>query len=270
MPAVIEDATSKIITEAEDNLFRRINALEKSLSLKEIQITPQQIADIIDNCQRLYLRVKETPFLGFKLNAYRDFEKYLIHVQSQYHDLLPKFLANDIQELELQTQASRNLLKVQSFILIAFLNSDDELNSFKNFYEGLMYLQNFVEKASINLSGEANKILQATLENIIYSDFFWSRDSEYLAKNKDEQENINNYIQLIKNLTKAILWDVEKLQSSTPKKRFANIDELWEHWHKTATTEDDDASLELLERGIDEERRKQNGRTFSKSQSFFQ
>ena len=51
------------------------------------------------------------------------------------------------------------------------------------------------------------------------------------------------------------------LQPSVSKNKFDNIDQLWEYWDKTYTVEEMETSLEKLEQGIDEERRKQGKRT---------
>ncbi len=261
MSVVLEGITTKIILETEDKISRAIHALQNSFHLKEIQITPQQLTDIISSLQRLYLCVQQAPLLGFKLEAHRKFQEYISQVKNQYSELLPQSLAQDIIALELQSQASNDLIKAQSFILTAFLNSHNEVNSFKSFYEGLKYLQAFVEKAGNYLSSDAKKLLQITLENIIYSDFFQKNDFDYLAINQENKEEIQNDLKSITNLTKAILWDVSKLQPHTPVEQFDSIDELWSHWENTYKTEEVEASLELFEKAIDEERRQRNGRT---------
>jgi hypothetical protein len=51
------------------------------------------------------------------------------------------------------------------------------------------------------------------------------------------------------------------LQPSISGNKFENIDQLWEYWDKTYTVEEMETSLENLEQGIDEQRRKQGGRT---------
>jgi hypothetical protein len=196
-----------------------------------------------------------------KLEAYRKFQEYIIQVINQYSELLPPPLAQDIVALELQSQASIDLIKTQILILTAFLNSHDELNSFKSFYEGLKHLQTFVEKVGNSLSKNARNLLQATLEDIIYSDFFQNNDFGHLVANQEDKEESKNYLKSISNLTKAILWDVHKLQPNTSIEEFNSIDELWSHWDTTYKTEEVEASLELFENAIDEERRQRNGRT---------
>ncbi len=260
MSIVLEDITTKIILDAEDKIFRGINTLQDLLSLQESQITPQQVTEIISNFQQLYLRVKQAPLLGLKLNAYREFQKYLSEIKIQYRDLLLKAVIDDIEELELQIQASSDLIVAKSLMLTAFFNHYEEVSSFKNFYESLDYLQRFVGNGN-SLSSDAKIVLKATLENIISSDIFNNSKFKHQRVNQEDKEAVENYIKLIQNLTKAILWDIDNLQPSTSGNKFENINELWEYWDKTYSVEEMETSLKILEQGIDEERRKQDGRT---------
>lgn len=93
----------------EEKIFQ-INTLQDLLSLQESQITPQQVTEIISNFQQLDLRVKQAPLLGLKLNAYREFQEYLSELKIQYRDLLLKAVIHDVEELELQIQASSDLI----------------------------------------------------------------------------------------------------------------------------------------------------------------
>lgn len=227
--------------------------------MQESQITPQPVTEILSSFQRLYLQVKQAPLLGLKLNAYREFQEYLSEIKIQYRDFLLKAVIHDIEELELQIQASSDLIMAKSLMLTAFFNHHEEVSSFKHFYESLDYLQRFVGNGN-SLSSDEKIVLKATLENIIYTDIFNNSKFKYQLA-QEGKEAVENYIKLIKNLTKAILWDIDNLQPSTSGNKFENIDELWEYWDKTYTVEEMETSLQILEQGIDEERRKQDGRT---------
>lgn len=266
MTKVLEDVINQIFADVENRISKGIKEIDQFFQAERSKITVPQAEEFVTNYEQLYLEVKQAPLLGLKLKAYQEFNSYLSQIKTQYHEALQKPVIRMMDEIDSHIQALNHLIKAESLILTAFssynLSHHLEIDKYKKFYEGLEYLQKFVNTYGCYLADSLlkNHLIEA-IENIIASNIFDDSIIEYNSADETGKEGVKNYIQLINNYAKDVLLSIYRLKPRTFPKRFQDIDELWDYWDTLYTAEEMTESLEKLQKGLDEERRRQGGRT---------
>jgi hypothetical protein len=265
MTKVLENVITQIFIDAENQISQGIKEIDQFFQAERSQITAPQAEEFVTNYQQLYSEVKQAPLLGLKLKAYQEFNSYVNQIKTQYHEALQKPVIRGMEQIDSHIQALNYLIKAESLILTAFSSyhlNHLELDEYQKFYEGLEYLQKFVDTYGCYLADSflKNHLIEA-IESIITSNIFDDSIIKNNSVDETAKEVVKKYIHLINNYTKDVLLSIYRLKPRSFPKKFKTIDELWDYWDTLYTDEEMKESLEILEKGIDEERRRQGGRT---------
>jgi hypothetical protein len=265
MTKVLEDVINQIFADAENRISKGIKEIDQFFQAERSKITVSQAEEFVTKYQQLYSEVKQAPLLSLKLKAYQEFNSYLSQIKTQYHETLQKPVIRGMEQVESYIQALNYLIKAESLILTAFSSyhlNHLELDEYKKFHEGLEYIQKFVDRYGCYLADSflKNHLIEA-IESIIASNIFDDSAIENNSIDETAKESVKIYIHLINNYAKDVLLSIYRLKPRSFPKKFKTIDELWDYWDTLYTDEEMTESLEILEKGLDEERRRQGGRT---------
>lgn len=265
MTKVLEDIINQIFADVEDKISQGIKEIDQFFQAEQSKITAPQAEEFVTKYQQLYSEVKQAPLLSLKLKAYQEFNSYVNQINTQYHEALQNPVIRGMEQIDSHIQALNYLIKAELLILTAFSSyhlNYLELDEYKKFHQGLEYLQKFVDTYGCYLADSflKNHLIEA-IESIIASNIF---DDSIIKNNSVDdtaKEVVKKYIHLINNYAKDVLLSIYRLKPRSFPKKFKTIDELWDYWDTLYTDEEMKESLEILQKGLDEERRRQGGRT---------
>lgn len=223
----------------------------------------------ISSQQEMLEYLKHIDYFARIRNSINSLEK-LGHIRTVYQGLKPlktKFKApikneifKEIDNLEMKISELEALQIVYIFLEAIDAKVEDRVEWLKNLCTGFFYLIELLESGNAQLiPRDSLKTIRNASETISSNEVL----KNYILTPKDEaqQETIISYVTIARNAAKAVLWELEHQKKSLGNKRFKTIDELWEYWEEKYDEEEIEKSFETFKKGIDEERRKQGGRT---------
>jgi hypothetical protein len=248
-------------------LIETINNLEEIFNYSHPQapeIFHQRFKEIRKQSEQLKLELHQKQDLSQQFKSSKSFRESLKNFRIQFQDFLPLNFLKAFEEaeytlssLEVNTAIYSNVFEITKVIGNINVESHEEIKliSLESIYNSLTYLLETVEMYKGNIPENLLKNIKETAEISLL----------HLDKYQLEDEKQKEYLRNSKAQAKAILWDISNSDKKS-EKRFKTVDELFEYWNEKYDEEEVEKSLEALMKGIDEERRRQGGRTlFSES-----
>ncbi|GAA6617156.1 hypothetical protein [Scytonema sp. NUACC26] len=167
--------------------------------------------------------------------------------------------SNEVSQTLEQVETSLKKIKFEFILFLPLLTIQaevqDESRWLENLNTALLELLHLVESRFPVESLSLFKIVKEILENLASETVNnWKPNHEF------QKTIVHDYASQIRIVARAILWEINNNRKFNSIK-FKTVDELFEDWEKTYSEDEVTKSLEIFEKGINEERRKRGGRT---------
>lgn len=255
MSVVTEDNIRAINTDVDNKLIKVIQELEQIFRTEDAQILKEEILASALSLYELSVKIKMTNDIKEKISILTEVQTHTKEFRLKYNDFLPKNVLEDMEATELYCEALKELSKGQAMMLVGFLETENEVTRYAEFYTGLINILQVVEKYIKYMSSGLRQVLKNTALSIIADDKY----QIYQAKNPNNTESIASYIIAIRNAAKAILWEIEHYKEEQPK-RFKTLEELFDYMDKEFSEAEMAETLEVIKKGINAERESRGGR----------
>ncbi|BAZ10515.1 hypothetical protein NIES4071_23370 [Calothrix sp. NIES-4071] len=257
MDLILEKTMSLVNYEDVDEISRKIIEIVQTIqSLSQsgkIRTLDKRSLDLLSNMFEVSNQAIKIRDIANKIEYIKDCRIYSKKFRLESYNVIPKQLLEELENLEIYSDAITQLTASQFIILSAIVYKSDTMEYLRIFYSGLSYVQQVVEKYLDYLSDKIKKSINHLVQDILAN-----------YQNSTVKANVNESIPLeevnllkdIKNIAKAIIYDVEHYINN-PLKKFKNLDELWDYWSEIYDEDEMEETSETLIKALNETRERQ-------------
>lgn len=212
--------------ELEGRLFSIIQGLTKSFQAEDNQDKKEEILKDLSLIGEVIVKVKEPLTFTKKLDLIDETKNRVTNFKAKYSGFLHSDVLKKIEALECQIEAFKQIFS--SFALIETTdNTKNNANEFHQIFRALDKILQTIETYSSYIPGSVIQSLSALSVTIIDI----NKEREIARENRSEDiEDVSNSIRAINNVTKAILWQIEKIKDNNKEPEgFSSVGNLLEY-----------------------------------------
>jgi len=192
----------------------------------------------IFNSKQLLEKLKSRRTLRLEL------QKLKAQVQEQIIDaLIDNLFIEKIEELEISIKDSEMMIALLSSLCSLRVAITDHINWFKNLYESLYFMLEYLEEGRVLEDDYSITVLAKDLTDLV---LIKNIRNYYLLESEANRQELNSYVASTILIAKSILWQIDQINLKR-KKRFKTLNELWQYWDDKYTEEEMTETLKNLE-----------------------
>lgn len=254
MDLILEKTIHLVSSEDVDEISRKIIEIIQSIQslshLGKIQTLDKNLLDLLSNMFEASNQAIKIRDIANKIEYIKNCRVYSKQFRLESYNIIQKQLIEVLENLEIYSDAIIQLTASQFMILSAIVYKADALLHLRIFYSGLSYLQQVVEKYLHYLPDKIKKSITHLAQDILA--IYQESNVKANANGSKPIEEVNLFKD-IKNIAKAIMYDVEHYVQNPPKK-FKNLDELWDYWSEIYDEQEMEETSETLIKALNETR----------------
>lgn len=257
MNLILENTINLVNSKDVDEISRKIiKIIQRIQSLShsgKIRILDNKLLDLLSNMFEVSNQAIKIQNIANKIEYIKDCRVYSKQFRLESDNIIPKPLIKELENLEIYSNAITQLTASQFMMLSAIVYKLDAIEYLRIFSSGLSYVQQVVEKYLDYLPDRIKKAISHLAQDILanYQDSVVKTN----ANGSISIEEVNLFKD-IKNIAKAIMYDVEHYIQNPPKK-FKNLDELWDYWSEIYDEQEMEETSETLIKALNETRERQ-------------